>query len=275
MKRIVKLSIWCIMSSLVLAFVCILFLRRIPMTMCLTFDDACKAQATVAAPCLERHGWRGVFNVVTGRIESDKSLCPQMSWADIEMLHKAGHEIYPHSYMPDPESKTFSHYNLKALSDLGLTNEIERQVVEAKKQILQKIGVDCKFFCLPFNACDARVSGIIRANGMEPMNCSRRNFPTHPNREPISISRYVKNEFRKGTCHIDIMMHGIVRQDGGWEPFDDAEHFERFCDELKCVEDEGLVRIVSYSSSHPQCSLLSRVLKKVRRVAFSCWPMSL
>lgn len=101
------------------------------------------------------------------------------------------------------------------MADLGLTNEIERQVVEAKKQIEQKIGTECKFFCLPFNACDASVSRIIRENGMEPMNCSRRNFPTHPNRAPISISKYVKNEFQKGTRHIDIMMHGIVRQEGG------------------------------------------------------------
>lgn len=57
-------------------------------------------------------------------------------------------------------------------------------------------------------------------------------------------------------------------------PFEDAEHFERFCDELKSVEDKGIVRIVSYASSHSGHPLLSRILDKSRQVAFKCWPMS-
>ena len=222
-----------------------------PMTMCLTFDDGNVAHAKVAAPTLEKYGWRGAFNIVTARIgRPDISFCEMMKWSDVETLFKNGHEVYPHTHFPDLKNPMLSHYNLRKLAEAGDFKAIEYQVRESKKMIEDKLGVTPSMFCLPFNAMNDDVAKIIRSYGMEPLNCDRRNFPTHPGHKIMSISDYVKAEWRKGSGHVDIMMHGIVRAEGGWEPFEDAAHFDRFCRELKDVENSGIVRIVGYAESH-------------------------
>ena len=271
-SRLAKLSLVFAAIGALLTFSLFLFTFLTPMTMCLTFDDDQNAHATIAAPTLEKYGWRGAFNIVTGRLEHPRAK-GKMNWSQAKEMLAHGHEIYPHSFFPDPESPTFSHYNLRQLAESGNLSEVERQVSGGKKMIVEKLGITPQFFCLPFNSMNEDVGKIIVANGMRPLNCSRRNFPTHPGREPMSIAEYVKREWRSGKDHVDIMMHGIVRAEGGWEPFEDAAHFDRFCRELKDVENSGIVRIVGYAELH-NCTkwggvrlfrkLVFRVLQKLR-----------
>lgn len=242
-------------------------IQRTPMTVCLTFDDDQNAHATVAGPMLEKYGWRGAFNIVTGRLEHPRAK-GKMTWAQAEELLAHGHEIFPHSYFPDPESPTFSHYNLRSLAEAGNIEEVERQVAGGKKMIEERLNISPKVFCLPFNAINEQVAEVIERNGMQPMNCVRRNFPTHPGLMPMSISDYLKSEWRRGAAHIDLMMHGIIRAEGGWEPFEDAEHFERFCKELKEVEDSGIVKVVRYGDWHVRGGACRKITSIVRKILF-------
>ena len=186
------------------------------MTMCLTFDDDQNAHATIAGPVLERYGWRGAFNIVTGRLEHPRAE-GKMTWAQAQELLAHGHEIYPHSLFPDPDSHTFSHYNLRVLAEAGNLEEVERQIMGGKAMIEQRLGISPQYFCLPFNQANNAVREVIIKSGMFPMNSDRRNFPTHPGRVVFGdggIEDYVMHEYRDGTIHVDIMMHGIVREEG-------------------------------------------------------------
>ena len=242
---------------------------RTPMTVCLTFDDDQNAHATVAGPTLEKYGWRGSFNIVTGRLEHPRAK-GKMTWAQAEELLSHGHDIFPHSYFPDPESKTFSHYNLKDLADSGNMKEVERQIVGSKQMIETRLGVSPSVFCLPFNALNKQIAEVIKRHGMKPMNCCRRNFPTHPGLKPMSVSEYLKTEWMRGVVHRDLMIHGIIRAEGGWEPFEDAEHFARFCAELKEIEDSGIIKIVRYGDWHVNSGrqMWARALGHVRKILF-------
>ena len=267
MKRKILIAVSGIMVVGVFSIVCWACLPK--MTVCLTFDDDQNAHATIAGPVLEEHGWRGAFNIVTGRLEHPRAK-GKMTWAQAKRLLDNGHEIYPHSYFPDPESPTFSHYNLRKLSESGNIAEVERQIKGARQMIIDHLGVEPKVFCLPYNSINKEVESVIRENGMVPMNCDRRNFPTHPGLTPMSITTYLNLEYRSGRPHVDLMFHGIVREEGGWEPFEDEAHFIRFCDELKQVENQGIVKIVSYGEAHNMAdeTFLHKVKRKVRRLFF-------
>ena len=242
-----------------------------PMTLCLTFDDGLEAHATVAGPTLERYGWRGAFNIVTGLLEHPDAIghIPRrMNWRQVKGLLSNGHEVYPHSLFPDPNRITSIHYNLRALAESGNIREVERQVAGSKEMIVEKLGFSPKFFCLPFNSMNGEVRDIICKYGMAPMNCVRRNFPTHPGQTPMSIEEYVRSEWRNGSAHIDIMMHGIIRSEGGWEPFEDAEHFDCFCKELKSCEESGIVKVVGYAESHANDGWCHQIVVYARKAIF-------
>ena len=252
-----------------------------PLTFCLTFDDGFKVHHDVAASIVEAHGWRGIFNVPTEFMDSNHvPLTPDqawdcrlsgnednfMTWDDVRDLVKRGHEVYPH---------TLGHIDLLKLEQEGKIDELNRQISESKRQFVEQLGYAPKFFCSPHNSWSPGIVRAVRANGMELFNCCRRNFPTCPGHESMTLTDFVKSEWRRGTRHVDIMMHGIVRAKGGWEPFEDATHFDRFCDELKGLEQAGIVKVVSYASSHvkpgpfvrERC-FIQRVLNKLKRVCF-------
>lgn len=54
-----------IFALVVIGIGCAIRLLTRPMTCCLTFDDGLKVHAEIAAPLLEKFGWRGTFNVPT------------------------------------------------------------------------------------------------------------------------------------------------------------------------------------------------------------------
>lgn len=151
-----------------------------PMTFCLTFDDGLKAHADIAGPMLRQRGWVGAFNVPTsvigcGRLtmEQAKDLClvghedRRMTWDDVRELLKAGHEVYPH---------TCDHADLPTLERAQQTQELERQVVEAKRTFIEQTGIVPRYFCLPHNTCTPTVAALIRREGMEPIAGFRANF---------------------------------------------------------------------------------------------------
>lgn len=226
-----------------------------PMTICLTFDDGLKAHADIAGPMLRQRGWVGAFNVPVnvigcGRltIEQAKDLCLEghedrrMTWDDVRALLKAGHEVYPH---------TCDHADLPMLERTRQTGELERQVGEAKRTFIEQTGIVPRYFCLPHNACTPPVAALIRREGMEPFACFRVNFGrVCAGLSCRDITHFLQGCFWHGSRHVDLMVHGIDRSQGGWMPFEDAADFKRFLDEIAAVEKSGRIRVVSYSSAH-------------------------
>lgn len=230
-----------------------------PMTLSITFDDGLLAQAKVAAPILEKFGWRGVFTIPTEILSTRrltptqvKDLCLEgnedklMTWDDVRELMAHGHTIAPH---------TCSHADLPTLFREGRRDEIEREIVESKAQLAAETGVAPKFFCLPHSQHNPWIDARIRANGMEPINgggCWRPNVGEYaPDGESYSdIGGFLRHCYYLGYPHLDIVAHGIVRAEGGWHPFEDAADFERFCRDIQAEVAAGRVKVVDYPAAH-------------------------
>jgi len=230
-----------------------------PMTLCLTFDDGLKSHARVAAPLLEKFGWHGVFSVSTEIVTTGKLSAQQaedmclvgnewnvMSWDDVKALMARGHTLCPH---------TCSHADLLTLERAGRLDEVEREIAESKRQFTEHTGVTPKLFCLPHCSGGPEVAVLVRRHGMEPINGIgkwRVNFGEYsPDGQSYSdIASFLQRFYWLGFSHVDIMIHGVVRGEGGWRPFEDAAAFERF---LRAIQDEvavGHVRVVDYDEGH-------------------------
>ena len=245
-----------------------------PMKLCLTFDDGLKTHVEIAVPLLKKYGFKAAFNVPMEFLESsDKKLNKDqlidcylvghednfMDWKDVGYLLSQGHEVYPH---------TLGHVDLVSLEKHGRLDELTRQIVEAKYLYEKHLGRSPKFFCSPHNSWSPVVMQILHENKMEIVSCNRRNFPTHPSRTPpkISVVDYLREEYRRGTMIVDVMVHGIDVMRGGWEPFTDSAEFEEFLRGVRSVVDEGIVKVVPYSAAHLQYGILSRPLHLLDRI---------
>jgi len=255
-----------------------------PMTLCLTFDDGLLAQAKVAAPLLEKYGWRGVFTVPTEILSTRQLTAEQaadlclvgnedklMSWDDVRNLMARGHTCCPH---------TCSHADLAGLMESGRIEDVRREICDSKAQFIQQTGVVPQLFCLPHSRHSPRLDAMIRAEGMEPINGGghwRPNVGEYaPNGESISdIGAFLRRCYANGCLHIDVVAHGIVREEGGWMPFEDAVDFDHF---LAAIQEEvvaGRVSVVDYMFYHgkrirfPRVSALTdRLHFKLRQCAF-------
>lgn len=244
-----------------------------PMTFCLTFDDGFKAHAEIAGPMLRQRGWVGAFNVPTsviggGRLTSEQvaDLClvgnedRRMTWDDVRNLLKAGHEVYPH---------TCDHADLPTLERAKQTRELDRQVAEAKQTFIEQTGVVPRYFCLPHDSCTPTVEALIRRYGMEPFSHSRQNFGRvwGDGLSLRDVTSFMLSRFGCGERHVDLMIHGIDRAQGGWMPFEDVADFIRFLDEIAAVEKTGKIRAVSYSSAHSPHEQTSSFIRRYQLLA--------
>jgi peptidoglycan/xylan/chitin deacetylase (PgdA/CDA1 family) len=103
-----------------------------------TFDDGTMGHYTVAAPTLERYGFRGTFGVVVRKTADDpdaaaklaaaggKNDARRISWQEWRELAARGHEVANHG---------LDHRGLPALTE----PELEREVEEARRIITEKV----------------------------------------------------------------------------------------------------------------------------------------
>jgi peptidoglycan/xylan/chitin deacetylase (PgdA/CDA1 family) len=106
-----------------------------------TMDDGFCDIATVAAPMLERYGWRGTFFVVIKSTLSKNA--NQATWAEWKELARRGHEIASHSW---------THCRLKEINDPAI---YQRELVESRQKIAQEVGITPLTFAYPSCAYDA------------------------------------------------------------------------------------------------------------------------
>lgn len=229
-----------------------------PMTFCLTFDDGLKSHIRVAAPLLEKYGWHGVFSVPT-QIVSTGCLTPcqaedmclvgnewnVMSWDDVKTLMAHGHTVCPH---------TATHADLLAHEQAGRMDEVEREIAESKRQFAERVGEAPRWFCLPHCSGSPQIAALVRKHGMEPINGAgkwRVNFgqSSGDGNSYSDIRTFVRRCYYLGMSHVDIMIHGIARSEGGWMPFEDLDEFRRFLEVLREEERAGRIRVVRYDEA--------------------------
>ena len=118
----------------------------------ITFDDGYQSWVDVCLPVLSKHNLKGLFFINSGLLESTQDnrkvatfmkerlyITPKKSltWEGAQQLLKEGHTIGGH---------TISHPNLAVLDEAS----IESEVLEDKKRIEAKLGVQLAHFAYPF-----------------------------------------------------------------------------------------------------------------------------
>ncbi|MGN7722329.1 polysaccharide deacetylase family protein [Chitinophaga sp. 22620] len=120
-----------------------------PRPVLISFDDSHKEHYTIAAPALEKAGFRGTFFVMTVTIGKKGYLSGQ----DIYALHKKGHAIGCH---------TWDHPHLSG--ELGLP-DAERQLRKARETLEKITGSPVTSFAYPFGAWNETLVKQLQDNG--------------------------------------------------------------------------------------------------------------
>ncbi len=113
----------------------------------LTFDDGYRSNYDVAAPLIERHGFRGCFFLPEGLIDADRAAAdrsfahradevePRMSWAECRDLVARGHRVGCHSR---------THIRL---ADDVPSERLADEITAAGRDMAGKLGSPVEDFC--------------------------------------------------------------------------------------------------------------------------------
>ena len=115
-------------------------------TFVVVFDDGNRDGFDEAYPILERYGFKGVFAVVVGRVGINRSA---MTWAELEELQEAGHEVANHS---------MSHANVARLGAAGL----EREIGLSAERLREHLGGWPRTFVYPYGSWDQDALDAVR-----------------------------------------------------------------------------------------------------------------
>ena len=225
-----------------------------PLRVTLTFDDNLKEHLQVAAPELEKRGWRGTFNIVADWVGARENA---LTWEDVRELVRRGHEIATH---------TKSHTNLVQLLKAGRADAIRREVAESRDAIADKTGFTPRFLCSPYTAQNEETARICREEGLRQMLGGRRNFGAGSGDEVVKV---VEDFLVRGEKRLDILHHGITVQGGGWKPFTDRAEFVRHLDLIARLEKEGKVIVTDYDGMVSDCALKAKAWPRHGVVALS------
>lgn len=115
----------------------------------LTFDDTDLEQFTVAAPEMKKHGYKGVFFIMTVSIGRPR----YMSKEQIKQLSDDGHAIGSH---------TWDHHNVKKYAGEDWVTQIEKPT----KQLETITGKKINFFAYPFGLWNPEAIPELKKRGM-------------------------------------------------------------------------------------------------------------
>ena len=203
-----------------------------PMRVVISFDDGIAEHLTIAAPELEKRGWRGVFNIVTDWIGRPGKL----TWEDVAELVKRGHEVATHT-------KTHPHL-AKMLKD-GKADEVRAEYALSAAEIERRTGRKPRYMCYPFTDRNEETDRLCREAGLVPMTVQRWNFGEGD--ENGEVSNVLRKVIDGGARRFDILHHGITKNGGGWRPFADRESFIRHLDAIKAAEKRGEIVVTNYA----------------------------
>ncbi len=116
----------------------------------LTFDDGYKDNLTKALPILKKYGFKATIFVIINRFDNDWSIHRKTKNAGIvDKIKKLSDEdikVLLNSGLIEIGAHTLNHKNFKKLSK----EEKEKEIIESKKILKEKFGIECKTFSYPF-----------------------------------------------------------------------------------------------------------------------------
>ncbi|WP_303311414.1 polysaccharide deacetylase family protein [Hymenobacter sp. BT730] len=115
----------------------------------LTFDDTDLDQFTVAKPEMDKHGFKGVFFVMTVSLGRPN----YMTKAQVKQLSDEGHVIGSH---------TWDHHNVKKYQGQDWVTQIEKPT----KTLEEITGKDIKYFAFPFGLWNTQAIPELKKRGM-------------------------------------------------------------------------------------------------------------
>ena len=116
----------------------------------LTFDDTKLDQYTIAYPELEKHGFKGVFFIMTVSLGRPN----YMSKAQVKELSDKGHVIGSHTY---------DHQNVKKYKGDDWVTQIEKPT----KTLTEITGKDIRYFAYPFGLWNKEAIPELKKRGFD------------------------------------------------------------------------------------------------------------
>ena len=183
-----------------------------------TFDDGNKDNFTIAAPELEKRGWRGTFWLngakMSGEVKAKKTT---MTWDDARALHQRGHEISNHGW------------NHKKLTKIPFEAAV-REVEKNDSAIFANVGVRPTTFCYAYNAKNPEIVAMVMKGRV---GSRTRQYAFGECSSDVQL----RQRMDKAVVSRDWavwMTHGITR---GYDHFTDPSRYTSFLDYVKERED--------------------------------------
>lgn len=245
-----------VLLSLCIGILVLWVFEKGPIQTSFTFDDGTIDHYDVAAPTLEKYGYRGLFSIIPVRVGTTG----YMNWDQIRDLDKRGHIIGSH---------TMNHCNLRELLLSSGEDAVIKEIKESKVAIERELGHQVKFLCLPHMGHNERVFELIRENGMEPVSCVRANLGGAPANSRSDVHRLLADVAKTHAFKDYILMFHVTSSGSGYASYGDrGETFSAIVSKIK-ENDGGGYKVVTYGNGDwevlDQYSISARVRAKIRK----------
>lgn len=203
----------------------------------LTFDDGTLDHLEIAAPELEKRGWRGTFYI--NPQSNDRARSRWLNWDGIRELHRRGHEIGNHS---------MSHSNPQRLAQEKQFEALAWEITEAQRQIFEHTGARPVTYTAPYGVNEEFVSRLLAANNL--LNTPPRTY-IGENTTPAEFAKILEQSTQPGAFTV-IMFHGVTPGYGGWAPVASKEFFCSMLDAWMKAENDLHVGTFAETGSYAE-----------------------
>ena len=186
-----------------------------------TFDDGLVEQYTLAAPELEKRGFRGTFGINGFRINRDAGHLTdtaRMTWPQVKELSDRGHEISNHGW----RHKNFARFPIE---------EIREDICKNDSAILAVTGVIPRTFLYPNNNKKAEGRAIAEQNRVG-TRLEQRSVGSKA--KPEYLDKWVAGLLETNGYGVG-MTHGLTY---GYDAFRNPQPFWDHLDKVKAQEDK-------------------------------------
>ena len=184
-----------------------------------TFDDGLAEHSTVAAPELEKRGFRGTFWVCGYYTEQGASAkVPRMTWDELREMSEKGHEVSSHSW---------AHKNAKRLTIEQVKSEIEKN----DSAIYANIGIVPRTYCYPYNYKTEEIVGMASKGRVATRT---KQISIGGKSTPERFDKWLKDLMKAEDWGVG-MTHGI---NYGYDAFKSPSLFGEHLDKVKSMEDQ-------------------------------------
>ena len=217
-----------------------------------TFDDGNKDNCTMAAPELEKRGWRGTFWLNCSRIPDElKQQSHRVTWDDVRAMHMTGHEMSSHGW------------DHKRLPDLPY-EEVMEEIEKNDSAIFSNIGVRPVTYCFAYNAMNEETLALASKGRV---GVRTRQYAFGEQSSDAQLRARMDKSIREGDWAV-WMTHGLTR---GYDHFSDVSRFASFLDYVKQHEDKIWVAtfkdVAAYVAERDSV-VLTPIQKKHKIVAY-------